>query len=128
MVKRMREHVLALARGEILSGPGGSEELWAKLCDEWLTLMGHMPSGIWYLSFADGRGFLGGLFVRADDLSEALTRSHLLGLNPGGEVEGYHLPPEAVAELPSPWIEKLLSKADLVAFDIHMAARKAGKG
>lgn len=81
---------------------------------------GHVPRGVWYLSFADERGFLGGLFVRADSLSEALTRSHLLGLNPGGEVQGDELPAAAVAQLPPEFVEKLMDRAALAAFDKRM--------
>jgi hypothetical protein len=51
-----------------------------------------MMDELWfYLSFADakrpkGEQFLGGLYVRAFTLEGAITRSHVLGLNPGGEV------------------------------------------
>lgn len=50
------------------------------------------PAGsLWWLSFADpslpaGTQFLGACLVEADSLPAAVTRSHLLGINPGGEV------------------------------------------
>lgn len=62
-----------------------------------------MPSWF-YLSFADpgrpkGTQFLGGAYVEAESLAEAVTRSHTLGINPGGEIKGIGpLPPEAVQE------------------------------
>jgi hypothetical protein len=45
----------------------------------------------WWMSFADptrprGSQFLSVLLIEADDAKKAMTRSHVLGLNPGGEV------------------------------------------
>lgn len=45
-------------------------------------------TGWWYLSFADDSGFLGGAFVPAADFDSALAKTHLLRINPGGEVRG----------------------------------------
>lgn len=47
----------------------------------------------WYCSFADadkpkGEQFLGGCYVGpAPDIATAITQTHILGINPGGEVE-----------------------------------------
>lgn len=46
----------------------------------------------WFFSFADphlpeGEQYLGGCFVKADSMENALTVSHLVGCNPGGEAQ-----------------------------------------
>lgn len=46
-------------------------------------------SGIWWhMSFVDAgtRQWLGGINTEADTLADALNWTHLVGLNPGGEV------------------------------------------
>jgi len=52
-----------------------------------------------YMSFCDvdrpaGQKFLGATVIEAADVKAAVTRSHRIGVNPGGEV--------AIWELPSP--------------------------
>ena len=44
------------------------------------------PEEWWYLSFAEKKGFLGGLYIRARGIMDATLRARMLGLNPGGEV------------------------------------------
>lgn len=68
----------------------------------------------WWLSFADGRRargdqFLGGVYVRADNMIAAVNAAHRLGINPGGEVQGVdldHVPPADAQN-------RLLSKDDM---------------
>lgn len=43
--------------------------------------------GQWYLSFAVDIGWLGACVVVAESAFEAITVSHLRGINPGGEVQ-----------------------------------------
>lgn len=65
--------------------------------------------------------------MRGDSLGEALTRSHLLELNPGGEVSSLELPPGAAAELPPEFVEKFMKdQAALDEFDRAMAAARKG--
>ncbi len=40
-----------------------------------------------WLSFADESGWLGGCIVEAQSLAAAVTKTHLLGINPGGEIQ-----------------------------------------
>ena len=52
---------------------------------------------LYWLSFADGKlpngsQFLGGAFVRAKTMAEALRDAHRDGINPGGEVQSIHCP------------------------------------
>ena len=79
-------------------------------------------TGDWfYMSFCnadlpEGEQFLGGLYIRGATIKEALTRSHLLGLNPGGEVafEG-PLPGELVElNVPLEQRERLLTRKELL--------------
>ena len=73
-----------------------------------------------YMSFADaslpeGQQFLGGIYVRGATLPEALTRSHLLGINPGGEVKTIGpLPSQVMDEnVPEADRERLLSREEV---------------
>lgn len=59
----------------------------------------------YYLSFCDpakptGTQFLGATVVEAGDPSDMLTKTHLNGTNPGGEVEFLELDFETVDDLP----------------------------
>jgi hypothetical protein len=52
------------------------------------------PDEWFYVSFADpdlpiGQQFLGAIYVRGYTLEGAITRAHLLGINPGGEAQAY---------------------------------------
>lgn len=56
--------------------------------------------GWWWLSFAGADGFLGLNIICANSFVDALERSHRLGINPGGSVQGFlipyeHRPPES---------------------------------
>lgn len=46
-------------------------------------------SGWWYLSFAGGDGWLGGCFVSATGIADAVKNAHEAQCNPGGEVAGW---------------------------------------
>jgi hypothetical protein len=79
--------------------------------------------GSWfYMSFADpklptGTQFLGGCYVQADSLSDAVTRSHVLGINPGGEIKIWELPWAMIDDLdkhiPEQDRHRLLSRAEI---------------
>jgi hypothetical protein len=70
---------------------------------------------LWWLSFADpdlpeGSQFLGVVIVQAATLEDAVTRSHLLGVNPGGGIQiAGPLPAHFFAEQ---WRDRLLSMAE----------------
>lgn len=73
-----------------------------------------------YLSFADanlpkGQQFLGGAYVKAASLPEAITRSHQLGINPGGDVGclGPLSAEDMDANVPVGQRERLLSREEV---------------
>jgi hypothetical protein len=92
-------------------------------CNRGLTPMTAEP--LWWLSFCDpdiaasipeparqpgGPSFLGVIIVQASDLPAAITRSHLLGINPGGEIGvAGPLPEWSVA---AEWRDRLLTAAE----------------
>jgi hypothetical protein len=84
------------------------------------------PTAGWWLSFCDtdrpaGQQFLGACLVRAGSLPEAITVSHLLGVNPGGEIEILGpIPPEKVDKIPLKWVNRLLSREEIDEFDAVM--------
>lgn len=56
--------------------------------------------GLWWLSFADGakpKGFtfLGVVIVEAFGFVDAIQKSHDLGINPGGEIQGFLVPADS---------------------------------
>jgi hypothetical protein len=76
----------------------------------------------WWLSFASKAGHLGIVLVDADDVQTALLRAKHAGVNPGGEVAAYvlppreHVPPELRADADKTYNLPrltLLSRADL---------------
>jgi hypothetical protein len=92
---------------------------------EWLTATERKSDshGSWfYMSFADpklpkGTQFLGGCYVQAGSLSDAVTRSHILGINPGGEIKIWELPGPMIDELdehvPEQDRHRLLSRTEI---------------
>lgn len=71
-----------------------------------------MTTGM-YLSFADETGFLGGAFIREQDVVTAAAVAWQLDINPGGEVAG--LGPGPLP--PSEWVERLLTREELAELD-----------
>jgi hypothetical protein len=73
------------------------------------------PRKFFWLSFADGK-FLGGCLVDdVVDFFDALEKTHRLGINPGGAVQGIEVPPELIPH--GHPLNCLLSKADIDAID-----------
>lgn len=84
------------------------------------------PLWLWWLSFTDpaktpppdeqvpgGQSFLGVVIVEAPTLEDAITRSHLLGANPGGEVAVMGpLTPGSIGE---EWRDRLLTADEVDA-------------
>src|SRR5882757_8448087 len=73
------------------------------------------PVEWWWLSFADpelpeGSQFLGVVIIEARGMMGAVTLATMLGLNPGGEIQGVTLPDEV--EVPADWTCRLLTKAE----------------
>jgi len=81
--------------------------------DEVREVADDMP--LWWLSFIDptkkrGTRFLGVVVVEGADLAAAITRSHLLGVNPGGEIEAAGpLPAGCIA---TEWRDRLLTSGE----------------
>ncbi len=70
-------------------------------------------TGWFYLSFVK-ETFVGGCIVRAEEMLDAVSVAHELGINPGGEVMGMPIPE---GFLPGPeFRERLLSKSDIKSF------------
>lgn len=85
---------------------------------DWLSLT--PADEWWYLSFVDpdlpeGERWVGGCYVPATSVEEALTVSHVLGINPGGEVQGAGpLDREALFEhVPEKDRRRLLKREDI---------------
>lgn len=81
---------------------------------------------LWWLSFCDpdkappeaeqrpgGPSFLGVVIVQAPTFAAAITRSHVLGVNPGGQVQGAGPLPESF--IGAQYRDRLLSAAEAEA-------------
>lgn len=73
----------------------------------------------WWMSFVDadrpkgeGDRFLGGLIIEADNALRMLTKSHALGLNPGGEVMFFKIPEKYEYRIPMDWVDRKLINRD----------------
>ena len=78
----------------------------AKIADE---LTHPENAGVYYLSFADETGFLGGAFVHGHGPITAVERANDLGINPGGEVAIWGPVPPPVDEA----MDRLLTKEEV---------------
>ena len=68
-------------------------------------------SGFYYLSYADDVGFRGACIVRGRCVVTAGFEARRLGISPGGQVLGAHVPKE---ELPAEqWRNRLLTEQEL---------------
>lgn len=65
---------------------------------------------IW-LSFVNEDDFAGVVITKTHGLNHAIQKTHLLGINPGGEVMSYELDDDDRRY--QPYSDRLLSKADL---------------
>lgn len=73
---------------------------------------------LWWLSFADasrpeGRKFLGAAIIQAPTFAAAITRSHVIGVNPGGEVAS--MGPIPAGHIAAEWRDRLLTKDEAAA-------------
>ena len=81
---------------------------------------------LWWLSFCDpsktpplnlqrpgGPSFLGAVITQAPTLAAAITRSHMLGVNPGGEIGS--VGPIPAAYIGADWRDRLLTAAEAEA-------------
>ncbi len=64
----------------------------------------------WWLSFATETEFLGGVFLQAKGMVDAVAKSHRLGLNPGGSVMTVSVPDGKTP--PEHLINRLLTKEE----------------
>lgn len=94
------------------------------------AVLGYLPpepdAPLWWLSFCDpdktpppdqqrpgGKSFLGAVITQAPTLAAAITRSHLLKVNPGGEIAIKGPIPERF--IAAEWRDRLLSAAEIEA-------------
>ena len=81
----------------------------------------------WWLSFVDGdrpkdEQFLGVCVVTAPDFGTAVQRAHLLGCNPGGEVQGVEIPMDTAPFIEDKWRRRVLTREECAEFDKHVQA------
>lgn len=78
--------------------------------------------GYYYMSFTDaelpeGSRFLGACIVEAADLPTAITKTHVLGINPGGDILVVDIPDPTTCPVPIAVVEnRLLSVKELEKF------------
>lgn len=107
----------SLANGRGVLPPPGAAEYAAHVSGADLS---PVEERLFYMSFADpdlpaGTQFLGALILRAPSLEAAVTLSHLLRLNPGGEIAIIEAPPEV--DFPDRYQERLMSKKEIEEMD-----------
>lgn len=83
-----------------------------------------------WLSFCDsdrpkGTQFLGAAIVPGAEIITAVKMAHVLGCNPGGEVQGLPIPPDVDKLIADTWRGRLLSREDCERFDAALDAVRA---
>ena len=71
------------------------------------------PPAWWWLSFASADQSLGVVIVLAPGFFHAVRRTHHLGINPGGEVQGMPLPKRMPDSVVEEYQDRLLSRAEV---------------
>lgn len=76
----------------------------------------------WFLSFCDeekpeGEKFVGACVVEADSVEDATRVAWREGCNPGVDMLAIEIPPEDARFVPPELLNKLMTAAELVAFD-----------
>jgi hypothetical protein len=87
------------------------------------------PDPSWWMSFCDpakapprrkqrpgGPSFLGVVIVQAPSLEDAITWSHLLGVNPGGQIE--IVGPIPAGMIGAEWHNRLLNRAEAESIQV----------
>jgi len=77
-----------------------------------------LPVSQWWLSFCDtdrpaGTQFLGVCIINATDLASAITLSHVMGINPGGQVRT--VGPLPAGSIGPGWCGRLLTRDEAEA-------------
>ena len=94
---------------------------WAALNAIADTLDVQQDSSWWWLSFCDadrpkGRQFLGVAIVQAVNFPAAVMEAHMRDCNPGGQIQGFELPPGRL--LPVESCNRLLTKAEAEGLNV----------
>lgn len=84
--------------------------------------MNHPMQHLWWLSFADERGFLGAALVEGFTIVDAAQLAWELKINPGGQVAGWIISPADYA-IYAPHKHRLLSEAEALERGL-IASRK----
>lgn len=72
-----------------------------------------MSRPLWWLSYADDNGFRGVVITRAESFMAACTRARALDVSPGGQVQGFELPPEADDDIKLTDLDRCLTEAEI---------------
>ena len=73
-----------------------------------------MPNKLWWLSFADSQGkFLGVVVIKASSFPDAHKKTHELGVNPGGQIQG-----QEVHDIPDQFHDRLLLRQELIGMNL----------
>lgn len=72
-----------------------------------------MSGILWWLSYADDNGFRGVVITRAYNFIGACLRAKQLGVSPGGQTQGFPLPPEAEAEIKPADLDRCLTEEEI---------------
>jgi hypothetical protein len=67
---------------------------------------------LWWLSYADESGFRGVVITRAEGFLMACARSNLLGISPGGQVQGFELSSKAEEDFAAGDLDRCLSEEE----------------
>jgi len=80
---------------------------------------------LWWLSYCDpkkptGSQFQGVLILEAKTFLGAVAKAHLLGLDPGGEVQGFAIDPHLCSKVPRHRIGVLLDRKTAEGMDAEV--------
>lgn len=67
-----------------------------------------------WMSFADDDGHRGCIVIDGEDIGDALSRAHAMGINPGGQVASWELDEAEMRQrVPPEYLRRLLSREEV---------------
>ncbi len=73
------------------------------------------PKRLFWISFADELGFLGVVITEAQGVGTASEKCWELGINPGGQMAAWEIPPKMM-QVPREFWDRLLTKEQIAEF------------
>ncbi len=113
-----RPFYIPAPKGEPEMKPGSQE--WVARVEALRDEEALQPEMVFWISYADGtlpegQQFLGVVITKCQGVIDASSKTHRLGINPGGEMLSMEIPEQVAAHIPAKYFARLLSREEAEA-------------